>query len=328
MNKGCHGVVSYDSEGYIRKTNNVKGYSKLWSLMKNRLFTVEKDCKISVYNKSYQVEYDFYNDVEHARDEIGVKIPIIKCLEFDYWNCCYNIIMEDLSKHKSYHEGMNYDDCLYIIDKIAQFHLFFYNNYLLQNCWEYGGYWTDDKRNKSDFPIKLSLMKKNFNDNFNWLLDESRILDLCNNNRSGINNFLMKQNTIIHGDFKIGNIFNSGDNIYLIDFQWIGKGHCITDICYFIITSLYYKELNMFNCITLIKSYMKHYSNEINNTFIEDFIYCLLDLFQYFVCYKWYNITIDTLEYNKNNNIDGLHVRYFEQITSIINLLFEMCELL
>jgi len=323
MNKGCHGMIQSYSLGYIRKTNIIKGYCKLWSLIKDSYFTIPKDCKIRIYNKSYQVEYDFYHDITPLRDYIGVKLPIIKSLSFNYWTYEYNIVMEDLSGYESYLSGVNYDNCINILEQMAKFHLFFLDNFQSINCWQHGGHWTDDKRDKTDFCNKLSLMKQNFRDNFNYSFDESEIIKIIRQNKSQTDNFLTKQNTIIHGDFKIGNFFQNNTDLYLIDFQWVGKGHCITDICYFVVTSLQYGDLTTSNCLNIIKRYMGCFPEEVSNSFISDFMCCLLDLFQYFVCYKWYNISPEILQYNREENIDGLHVRYFEQITSIINLVLE-----
>jgi hypothetical protein len=52
---------------------------------------------------------------------------------------------------------------------------------------------------------------------------------------------------LLHGDYKISNLFiDSADNVYAIDWQWLGGGFPATDLAYFVYTSVQYAELAPF----------------------------------------------------------------------------------
>lgn len=322
---GCHGEIIF-TEDKVHKINKIIGNYKILALLKSKCLFLFSN-KENLYNKSYEIEYNFYNFMKNQPIyDIGFKIPEIHELFFDYVKFEYNIIMQNINYTDEYENGFDNIQTFKIINKLVNFHQFFKNPSYKNQGWSIGGYWTENKRkiDKSKLQYKIYEMFEHFNSNFKTNYTKkfvSILYEKIKYYESDIENFYNNQNeTIIHGDFKLGNIIISKDDFYLIDYQWLGRGNGITDFCYFLITSLQTNLLEEKNIMLFIK-YYSNITKKNHKEIFSHFKLMLIDLVSYFICCKWYNISESTMEHNSKNKKDGLHVRSIDHITKIILLL-------
>lgn len=157
----------------------------------------------------------------------------------------------------------------------------------------------------------------------------------------------IQPHTLIHGDYKLSNIFllieNNKFKPYTIDWQWMGKGSCSTDVAYFMYTSLSIEDPNWSfqnesendNHDSKYPHYsshelclLHHYFNSLKNNIqlsdynFEDFEqqYSLNVIYFTIFCIrnKWSNMSKEDMEYYKNNHIDGLHLRNTKHMIQLI----------
>ena len=151
------------------------------------------------------------------------------------------------------------------------------------------------KANKNDFRKCWDMTVENFREelqisesleNLGYVLESrlNEITILFNN---------LKPRTIIHGDYKISNIFidhNSTENqIYAIDWQWCGFGHVAMDVVHFIGSSIH--ENTIENSFELVRFYHKVLTdNGISYSwehFWKAYQICWIEFFIYLVIAFW-----------------------------------------
>ncbi len=123
----------------------------------------------------------------------------------------------------------------------------------------------------------------------------------------------LQPRTIIHGDYKISNIFidhNSTESqIYAIDWQWCGIGHAAMDVVHFIATSVHENIIE--NSLKLVRFYHKvltdngvSYSWE---QFWQAYQICWIEFFIYTVIAFWSVMQPNDIELYKKEERHGLH---------------------
>jgi aminoglycoside/choline kinase family phosphotransferase len=147
---------------------------------------------------------------------------------------------------------------------------------------------------------------------------ESRLSDIT----FAFNN--LQPRTIIHGDYKIANIFidhNSAESqIYAIDWQWCGIGHVAMDVASFIATSVH--ENTIEDSLELVRFYHKvlidngvSYSWE---QFWQAYQICWIEFFIYTVVGLWSVMQANDIESYKKEEKDGLHVRSYTHMKNLL----------
>lgn len=164
----------------------------------------------------------------------------------------------------------------------------------------------------------------------------------------------LQPKTLIHGDYKISNVFivrhnnktsdspsSSGNNnnnsrhynhhdnsnnedgdLYAIDWQWFGQGNGATDVAYFIATSVHKDYLDQEQ--HLLRVYYDalcaagvsgDYSFE---TFYNQYQICWIDFFMYTVVAKWANMTAKDFVKYQDERKDGLHLRSYAHMRKLV----------
>jgi len=166
---------------------------------------------------SYEVELKFYRN--YAEE---IKNPTPKCYYNyeDYYNVYFFICLQDLTKYEiGQPDGFSFDASLEIVKNIAEFHTlywkkpYFVKKEKMKHIWEHGGYWLGNKEMDHTKSIIMSwdMTLKNLSSVLNPKIilkieGLGKILeDISQLIYSLVHKF--KPRTIIHGDYKISNLF-------------------------------------------------------------------------------------------------------------------------
>lgn len=284
---------------------------------------------------SFFIEVRFYNHFSEL-----VKIPTPKCYysHEDYYNIQYLMIMEDLSSfHNGEPLGFNIHNSKTLLKNIAKLHGEFWNTESLSqgDIWKQGGYWLGDK--EMQFDRSLSECFDAAVENFKEIFDDFNEIEEFKNSlieyEDKIHHIVhsQKPKTLIHGDYKISNLFvnEKKDKAFTIDWQWMGGGSCTADVAYFIYTSVRIDNENLHdpngeNIIDVIEmdlletyfNQLKHYiSTDYSfDEFKEQYIFNVLYFFIFCIREKWSVMTNEMFLKYKKSNIDGLHLRSLDHI--------------
>lgn len=153
------------------------------------------------------------------------------------------------------------------------------------NIWKHGGYWTGEKRLSS----KKKLLQR-WNSFLSVYQVKQKYYSLFTFFSLHLHDIIYyyqktKYRTIIHGDFKPQNICYSNKNISIFDWQWVGYGHPITDLFYFLFHVFTPNECTYDNIMLILEQYERD---------IHIIHMIILDYFVYLVTCKLYsNIHVD-----------------------------------
>jgi len=153
--------------------------------------------------------------------------------------------------------------------------------------------------------------------------------------------------TLIHGDFKISNLFidirprspplrtgyalpkTCGDendrNVWTIDWQWVGRGVAAIDVAYYLCTST---RPDLLSRSAFKKQVKQYYSVLLERgvkgvTFKELWMQvrlCVLDFVVYCIVSKWCNMTTEDFEKNQSECKDGMQVRSVQHMHRLIDI--------
>ena len=142
--------------------------------------------------------------------------------------------------------------------------------------------------------------------------------------------------TMIHGDFKVTNVFVEPDRadaqgeVWAIDWQWYGAGNPAADSVFFLLTSLradllttttVREMLRLEYHAILIREGITEYDFE---TMWTEWMWFAVDFLLYTVSCKWHGMTHAEVLANRAGGRDGLHLRSPQQIMQIITLIWEI----
>lgn len=296
--------------------------------------------KLAMYLRSYQIESRFYRDI--VKDMKGFKLPQIYYNYEDVFNNQFGMGMEPIRVaefESGDPNGFSQEDTVLCLRQLAKFHAAFWNHPHLasMDVWSLGGYWTGDKRKENKVKIKSDWERTmtNFSTHLDFSgskADIGRRLDT--HLRSILERFdKMPRSTLIHGDFKVTNLFvdpkkrkDEDEAVWVIDWQWLGRGSGAIDAVYFILTSTDLSALSRDSIQQLVrKAYYKTLiqrgvSNYSFDLFWEHFMLALVDFFVYVVVSKWaYMWPNDIITYSEKGK-DGLHLRSFAHMQKMINI--------
>jgi len=202
--------------------------------LKNLLYQVPPD-RQTMYLKSYQVEAHFYRNFAHSAK--GFRIPRVYYNLEDSFHGKFGMVMQEVQiSSDGVANGFTFDECKFILKRLAKYHAVHWactdkqRRLLAQyNVWSQGGYWVGDKRRDAKsciaqdwatfyrrFATSSSLRERHLIE-FPSNADETKfgrrlqralphILENLRNATSPL--------TLVHGDFKVSNIFISEKNAH------------------------------------------------------------------------------------------------------------------
>jgi thiamine kinase-like enzyme len=304
---------------------------------------------------SYEIELRFYRNMATE-----LTIPTPKCYfnHEDYYNVYFFICLEDLSDYViGQPDGFSFESSKEILKNVAQFHYSFWNNpHFSKNgnhVWEHGGYWFGEKEMDHTRSIEMSWNKSLENighllssELINKIPDLGKKLESASNFvTESVHNF--QPRTLVHGDYKISNLFFDSrlNRVYTIDWQWLGKGNAATDVFYYIYTSTFsfYKKENE-NRTEEIEELLRKYpyynplemeliycywseliKNGVNQTeypfeqFELQYMMNVIYFTMFCIRQKYYWMKPEDIERYKTNKTDGLHLRSIEHIEQLLS---------
>ena len=315
------------------------------------------------YLQSYEIESHFYKEI--AAECRGLIVPRVYYNFADIFNHRFGMIMDDVTQRDQMQKpmedgqpnGFNLMDCRVIVAHLAHFHAWFWGHSQLLRfkVWSVGGYYTGTKRGalKQEVQKHWALVLSQIGS----ALDLLRFQDLGDRLHRNRNVLLSiyhpdKLTTLIHGDFKVSNIFidpspilplaptvnskkfvnqfitqtteASGRTVSVIDWQWVGLGTGVVDLAYFLATSPFLNSIDRLS----MKKYAKIYhavlvdrgvANYPWKTCWADMRYAFLDFLVYVICCKWSSMTLSDFESNRQAGKDGLHLRSLPHIRKLIS---------
>jgi thiamine kinase-like enzyme len=293
--------------------------------------------------QGYLIELQFYRT--HARE---VRVPIPECYfsYYDYFNVRFVMIMEDLSPCENGEpDGFTPDQAKALLTNLASLHAQFWHSSGFKSekkLWSYGGYWLGNKEMSHNKTIP-SVFESTLS-NFPVILEEfpeaRRFSTALTKNLNLLTQAVhaREPKTLIHGDYKISNIFvdlkSSPYKPYSIDWQWMGRGNCATDVAYLLYTSLaltnpkwsfdtdkhavskdpkysHYSAHEMDLLRTYYNALISH-DNVTDYTFEEfEQQYAVNQVYFTVFCLreKWSTMSSTNMDFFYTNKIDGLHLR-------------------
>lgn len=190
--------------------------------------------------RSYQVETAWYQKYSQHCDE-SCRIP--ECLAIETRGEEVLLIMEDLDSsgfpiRKSH---LDWDEMIPCLSWLANFHAAFMG-FKPEGLWETGTYWHLETR-PEELEVLDDIPLKNVASQIDQILKDS------------------PYQTLVHGDAKLANFCfsNSGNNVAVVDFQYVGAGCGMKDLAYFIGSCLVEEECE--NMETRIQDF---YFSELN----------------------------------------------------------------
>lgn len=334
----------------VNGSSSITTWEKLGLLVKPYLSSINLGATIEelAYRlQGYLIELQFYSS--QAKE---VNIPIPECFfsYYDYYNVRFVMVMEDLSEcDNGEPNGFDPEQAKAMLRNLARLHAQFWNSSSTdKKLWSYGGYWLGNKEMSHHKSISnvFEATLKNFPiigeqipDAHEFSKQLSRDLDRLT---SAVH--IREPKTLIHGDYKISNIFidmhQNPIKPYSIDWQWMGKGCAATDVSYFIYTSLSLEDEKWSFDIAHTPvdpdypqysvhemSLLRAYHDELVSQGIKDYPFPLFEHQYstnqiYFTVFclreKWSSMTSTNMDFFKDNRIDGLHLRNTQHMVQMI----------
>jgi len=257
--------------------------------------------------------------------------------------------LEDLSQlNNGEPNGFSLNHGEAILKNIACLHAKFWNkaeSNITKGIWMHGGYWFGPKEMPHSVSVQRAFSQTlcNFGEHLNLGLTQ-QIQDL-GKKLEHLTSYITYQvhhtapKTVIHGDYKISNLFIEEEDVkvFAIDWQWCGIGCCATDVAYLVYTSLlsgiitnpielnksdpydYYSpnELQLLQTYhsTLLNCGVTNYSFEL---FEQQYLINVLYFCIFCIRQKYSKMTVQDVHNYQKKNRDGLHLRYFSHIKQII----------
>jgi len=285
--------------------------------------------------RSFMVEASFYRGL--GVEVAGLRVPRASFVHSDPWRQRFATVMEAVparvleAEHPGGFSAAATGACL---RRLAEFHAAQWSRPTPPgvDLWPRGSYWCGDKRLafKRQFPARWSQACAGLE------LDPVHA-DLGRLLAPRLDTILaavqaLPGRTLIHGDFKVTNIFPdlAGDDpdgeVWTIDWQWLGRGSPVIDSVYFLLTSVRAELLTKERVEDLIRR--EHHAvllrHGVTGYTFEDlwseWRWVALDFFLYVVTCKWHRMTrADAAGYAAAGK-DGFHLRSVEHMERIVTL--------
>lgn len=285
----------------------------------------------AMYLNSYRIESHFYK--RQVYDLTGFHIAETYYNQEDVFNNRFGMVLQDLSRHyDGQPNGFSLEDSRRILAGLAEFHAVnFQQKPENFTGWKRAGYWTGHKREATKSLVARSWERVMENFPEHHLRDRYPALGAILHAKLAYidEEFELmcrkKFRTLCHGDFKISNLFvkqptaNSPDGkVYVIDWQWFGKGNPAIDAVYFLYTSL--REEDLCHIPSLLEYYFSEFKANLPAEKAEAGTYALqqfkhhadvvlVDFCVYTICSKWSVMTLTDFKQYEQKQKDGLHLR-------------------
>eukprot|EP01088_Endostelium_zonatum_P021000 TRINITY_DN8025_c0_g1_i1.p1 TRINITY_DN8025_c0_g1~~TRINITY_DN8025_c0_g1_i1.p1 ORF type:complete len:559 (-),score=94.44 TRINITY_DN8025_c0_g1_i1:70-1746(-) len=308
---------------------------------------------------SYSIESQFYT--QYSTLVRGISLPKVYYNYEDIFNNRFGMVLQDLSGlEDGQPNGFDFHSSFTCLKRLASFHAVFWHHEDLDkmNVWDQAGHWTGKAKaiEKRTVNVAWEQVVKNFDGHF---IHKSQA-DLGRRLHANLNKVLdafksFPDRTLLHGDYKVTNLFLDNSNlrhskVYVIDWQWAGRGTGALDVAYFLCTSADVSSLTTQKIKHLVKKAYHAYllkkivkyllrkkakggaSNEellnYSNTVVDyhfsmfwyEFMICVIDFVVYCITNKWCNMTPKTVEEFAAKNHDGLHLRSFIHMQMLLDL--------
>lgn len=244
-----------------------------------------------------------------------------------------------------------------ILKNIAALHAKFWGtratqNRIISKVWTHGSYWIGGKemRNISIEEAwhraekKLPELKlQSYRSLLQYLIENEEFLsDSCDH---------FQPKTLVHGDYKITNLFvdKEKSRVFTIDWQWLGGGSCAVDVAYFIYTSMESGSIDDSQTISsmaarshqfhskseyeLMRAYFDQLTSELFkagvsanfefNTFQQQYMVCVLYFLVFCLKNKYSEMTISDFQDYDDKRQDGLHLRSIRHASRLLTRAYE-----
>ena len=320
---------------------------KLLLALRSRLPRYFHNKELSYLN-SYQIESRFYQTV--APQVRGLRVPQVYFNHCDRFNAHFGMILEDVARAPpgtsltdGQPNGFTSEETHLIVSQLAHFHAQFWKHPQLDDfrVWSVGGYYTGRKRME---------FKEHVEEHWSRVIEQlGDVLPVpshktlgarLHRNQHALNRIYEKPHlmTLVHGDFKISNIFlhklppspappgegrEKETSVHVIDWQWVGQGCGVVDLAYFLATSPCLSMVNhdsMKETVTLYHAILK--SKGVTQYPLKevwtDFRLAFIDFLVYAICCKWTKMNSTNFRENQEAQKDGLHLRSLSHAGQLI----------
>lgn len=179
--------------------------------------------------RSYEVELSWYSKYVQ-RQKFDFKVPAYLGSKMEAANQEKYLLIEDLktSRFVPFKGTATISEVKYCLKWLAQFHGHFLGREA-KGLWQVGTYWHLDTRQDEYKSMKVGSLKSN-----------------ATNIDKALRN--AKFQTIVHGDAKLANfcINHELKSVAAVDFQYVGGGCGMKDVCYLLSSCFHPEELNKY----------------------------------------------------------------------------------
>lgn len=355
---GCHSAVHKVDVTYEQATKRLPSVMIFKTLMWNQplihklLLFIRSHLPRYFHNKelsylnSYEIESRFYNTI--APQVRGIRAPLVYWNHCDRFNAHFGMILENVARAPpgtsltdGQPNGFTKEETSLIVLQMAHFHAQFWDHPRLNEfcVWDVGGYYTGRKR--MAFKEQVEEHWQNVVKQLGTSLPQAPHPSMgarLQRNQQILNRLYEKPRlkTLIHGDFKISNIFlhkfppspstqkRRETSVHVIDWQWVGRGAGVVDLAYFLATSPSLDMVNqeaMKNQVTAYHSVLiaKGVTNYSFDDVWQDFRMAFVDFLVYAICCKWTKMTPMEFQENQEAQKDGLHLRCLPHASQLIH---------
>ena len=264
-------------------------------------------------------------------------------------------------------DGFTYEESSFIMQKLAKFHASFWNykNFSRFKLWEVGGFYTGDKRINDRLRVVEAWQAtlSSFAPHIELRSDVSNLGDrLLRNMDAILSVYKAGPKTLVHGDFKLSNLFIASPpeysglssapscassmvrpsniksktdvgvpTMYVIDWQWVGKGVGIIDVAYFLGSSCVPELVTIPTFRYLCSVYhqklcQKGVTDYSFNDAWTHFRLCIIDYVFYLIVCKWHAMSLEDVRKYKEKTKDGLPLRSLPHMEKLIAMAVEFLD--
>ncbi|MGI9609712.1 MAG: phosphotransferase [Acidimicrobiia bacterium] len=288
--------------------------------------------------RSFVVEASFYRDLSNRVE--GLRVPKASFVHSDPWRQRFATVMEavpDRASETGESEGFSAENAATCLRRLAEFHASWWGVPLPAGArvWDRGGFWGGDMKRAAKLEVCDRWSDAFANHRFDPAHEAlGRLLE------PHVEAILaevdsMPSPTLIHGDFKVTNLFvdtegrGSDGEVWAIDWQWLGRGSPVVDSVLFLLTSVH-ADLVTKDAIRelverehhdqLVRSGVTGYSFD---QMWSEWMWVAADFLLYVVTCKWYRMTSADVSAYADEGKDGFHLRSVDHMDRIVTLVRE-----
>jgi 3'-phosphoadenosine 5'-phosphosulfate (PAPS) 3'-phosphatase len=292
---------------------------------------------------SFRVEAAFLSsDAAQGLGAIGVQVPTVLSATVDTptddpLDAASLLFLRDFSPDDGYRQSnlLAGDDLRATLKALARFHAHFSEAARRprpEEKWRCGGHWQPGYQNAEQFESGVEDAWPRLLDNFRSVLEASPATrDLGLEALGGrvqaaavvagreahpfsaedVSADVEEWRTLIHGDLKAANVLVKGDDVALLDFQYVGDGLAATDLAHFLTASVAGSELLKDGTLRdgdLVDLYLAEFATALGravdgDAFRRQFEVAVVDKARFVLSYLWPRIDASPAELERGANI-------------------------